>query len=95
MLDNLIRVLEAHSMNIVVKISDNGNQHEQALRFTAISKHFNEFIGGFVMLSDSEEARQEVLKFCRKVSCPIIFMDVRPFDKEYFYPTEMYPADDP
>jgi ribose transport system substrate-binding protein len=87
LLENLIRALDRHGVDLVLKIPPyEYGGHGQLQQLAQLQGNSRAFLGGFVMAADCAANRAEFDRFCRSVRIPIVFVDSPPFDHVRDYP---------
>jgi ribose transport system substrate-binding protein len=87
LLENLIRALDRHGIDLVLKIPPyEYGAHGQLQQLAQLKRNSRAFLGGFVMAADCAATRAEFDRFCRSVRIPIVFLDSTPFAHVHDYP---------
>ncbi|MFG1780513.1 substrate-binding domain-containing protein [Micromonospora sp. NPDC049051] len=90
LLENLIRALDRHGVDLVLKIPPHEyGGHGQLQQLAELRKNSRSFLGGFVMAADCAVNHVEFERFCRSLRIPIVFVDSSPFEHVREYPANV------
>lgn len=87
LVENLIRTLDQHGIDLVLKIPPHDYRAPGQLQQLAeIETSSRDFIGGFVMAADCAANHAGFDRVCRSIGIPIVFVDTAPFTRVHDYP---------
>ncbi|WP_329109117.1 substrate-binding domain-containing protein [Micromonospora sp. NBC_01699] len=87
LLENLIRALDRHGVDLVLKIPPHEyGGHGQLQQLAELRRNSRSFLGGFVMAADCAANHVEFDRFCRSLRIPIVFIGSSPFEHVRDYP---------
>lgn len=87
LVENLIRALDQHGIDLVLKIPPHDYRAPGQLQQLAeLEKSSRAFLGGFVMAADCAAYHAGFDRHCRSMGIPIVFIDTAPFADVRDYP---------
>jgi DNA-binding LacI/PurR family transcriptional regulator len=83
----IFKQLHSYDYEVILKVPyEDLSRPEQKRIFDYLEKHPDNFIGGIIIIYKHENITKEITELCNKVSYPVVFADVRPFEHENDYP---------
>ena len=87
LLADLVRALDRHGLDVVVKLPEYDHSSQTEIRqLAALRAKRRAYLGGFVVVVEPERIRRELTDFCTASRLPIVFLDIRPFPSTDVYP---------
>lgn len=87
LIQETFKQLHRQRYDVVLKIPyEDFSKNDQTWIFQHLERHPGAYIGGIIIPYKHESIRKELAELCNKISYPVIFADVRPFDAESDYP---------
>lgn len=81
------RQLHLHDYEVILKIPyKDFSKQEQSRIFNHLKDHPHDYKGGIIVAYKHDRIKDELTELCNKLSYPVIFADVPPFDSENDYP---------
>ncbi|MFI9007559.1 sugar ABC transporter substrate-binding protein [Actinosynnema sp. NPDC053489] len=89
--------LDRDGVALVLKVPDRDfDSAAQAHHLRRVLSTRRDYVGGFVVATEVERAREDLAAFCVELDLPVVFTDVEPFELEDQYPDNAafvgYPA---
>jgi ribose transport system substrate-binding protein len=87
-LQELLVILDGSAFDLVVKIpGDDFSVEHQRRQLKSLANRRTDFSGGFIIAVQPSDSRRDLEKFCSEIGRPVIFTDVRPYERADDYPT--------
>jgi hypothetical protein len=87
LVDELHDALDAHQLNLVLKVPHRDYAHVGQLRhLRSLQKQRGKYFGGVIISTEPELIGPDLKQFCSLVSYPVVFVDIEPFTLTEEYP---------
>ena len=87
LIQETFRELHRHDYEVILKIPyEDFSENEQRRIFEHLERHPHDYKGGIIVIYKHERLTREITELCDKLSYPVVFADVRPFESESEYP---------
>ncbi|HJR07020.1 MAG TPA: substrate-binding domain-containing protein [Pyrinomonadaceae bacterium] len=87
LIQETFRQLHDYDYEVILKIPyKDFSKQEQTTIFKHLERHPDDYIGGIIVIYKHDRIAGELTELCNKLSYPVVFADVPPFDSESDYP---------
>ncbi|PPK68387.1 substrate-binding domain-containing protein [Actinokineospora auranticolor] len=87
LIGHLADELDRANLDVVLKVPDRDYDSRTLVRhMRGLLQRREDFVGGFLMVTEVDRVRRELADFCPSVRVPVVFLDVEPFAREAEYP---------